>query len=276
MRSLIASLLPVPIVFLAALCEASVITVRTESKVELAENAVRASVHITNQGDEPAYSVQVEARLNETTVVTRVDQRVGAGESRDAAFELGEPPKPDGVYPVILKVYYSDANGYPFSALSVIPFTVGTSAPPPVVTAGMVPATITSEGTVSLVLQVVGRDNADVRTRLLLPSEIQCDDREQNLLLFPEQSKVVDFRLRNTSARPGSRYPVYAVTEYERGGQHQTLICSSLISIESPPGPLLSRRWVWLAAAGALAVVFVLAQFIGRGRGAEPPPAREA
>jgi hypothetical protein len=244
-------------------CPAAVIGLQVESRTEISNEVPAVSIRVTNTGDESARAVQVEARLGDFTATTPTQEALAAAESHDFVLPLGEMPGTPGAYPVLIKVRYTDANGYPFTALSAVTLSAAAPDPAPLLTLGMLPVDMISEAPMSMVLRTLAGDETDARVRLFVPDEIRCSPPDARRTLRSGEICTLDFRLSNVAAQPNSRYPVFGIVEWEKEGRHHAVIRSAVVSVTAPE-PLFRRyRWAGIGAVAVLLVVFAAVQFIG-------------
>lgn len=253
-------------VLMPALCPASYISLQFESRADISNDLVSLTVGIANHGDEPACSVQAEVSFGETSCWSEAVAEIRAGSSTNLTLPLGPLPEPKGSYAAVLKVRYQDGNGYPFSALSVIPLAaeldVGTSD----LTIHLTSAKLMEEGTLRLDMASTAEESLDVGVRLVLPDELKSDRPVIRVPISMEKAVSLDLPIRNASARPASSYPIFAVAEYRLKGRPQAVTASALVEVIG--SGRLSRLQVRLGevAIMVLLAVFLAVQFIAQSR----------
>ena len=129
-----------------------------------------------------------------------------------------------GVYPVVVIIHYSDANGYPFSALLCRTFSLHQNEPVAEIFGEMTPATLSKKGKIKLTLKNTGKSEIKTSTTLIAPKEFKISQEKQQTAVLSKAVKKLSFPVENFSALTGSQYQIYAISEYEQNGIHQTSI----------------------------------------------------
>lgn len=215
---------------LADLALASYISFKTTVTSKMEGNTLRILVSAVNEGDEAAHNVQAEIRLGDKKILAgkkdqlEVDQTYVA----HAAFEV--PFKNPGQYPLVITLHYTDANQYPFSALSVHKYTYKHESPAEIV-GQLRSAKFTQKGKIEYVLRNMSHEPISVFTRVVSPRELSVKNDRIKFLLAARSSKSLPVEIENFSALPGSTYQVYAITEYEKGGGHFSVVSPGTVSV---------------------------------------------
>lgn len=243
----------------AAYPYAGTISLDTQVQATVEGETLHGAITLTNRGDEPAYQVQVAAEVQELSWTSSVRERVAVGESHTVNFEQALGGLQPGRYPLIVRIHYTDANRYPFSALTVTEFTVGQAAAPDLL-AILEGVTIQGDGRVTLRMKNLTQEPRTVTVRLVLPNELSAEPSTMTKELSADQETQATFRVKNFSALGGSTYPVYAVLEHESDGVHHTTLAAGSVRVESPSGGLPSRP-IWLGIFAALLAVLVAINF---------------
>lgn len=245
--------------------KASVISMRTDASASTNNGRIELSVRLTNGGDEAAHAVRTEARLGKQQATHPARPTLNADESCETALDLGPLPDRDGQYIIVLKTHYTDANGYPFSALASLPLMVNNAGEleQPVL-AALPPLSLSDRGTLNVKIKLLGSHPVDARIELVLPDELSCSDREQNILLEPNQNRVTTFHLENFSGRAGSTYAVLVLVTFLQDNIQYSMASSGVVSIAAPR-PLFSKGLlIWGIIIGMLVLCGILAQFVPR------------
>jgi hypothetical protein len=180
-------------------------------------------------------------------------------------FDLPMPPG-SGTFPITIRVRYADANGYPLSALLVhLVRTPGPAGPVrPTLSAGAMGRFANAR----LLLENPGPQPIAGRVAVVLPSEFRTEP-ESMPAQVPAQGRVeVPFVVQNGSALTDSIYPIYAIFEYDLGGNHQTVVSDTSIRVVAIEP---SQRRPLLIGAAALAAVILLFGFAWRRAGRRGP-----
>jgi hypothetical protein len=246
---------------LAVQAQASYISLNTALSSKVQGKNLRVMVSTTNRGDESAYSVRAEIRVAGKELLAEKRPELPVNSSYQAEFSVPLAHQLPGSYPLLLILHYADANGYPFSALSVQSYTFGREAPSPVF--GQAKATaFAKEGELRFTLKNMGDTELKATTRLVLPQELSVGQEQVELVLSAKSEGSAGFKLKNFSALNGSTYQLFAVTEYESGGLHYTSVAPGTVKITADESFLgLSYNLIYFLLA-ALVLAFIAAQFI--------------
>lgn len=253
------TLLPILLLLGLSPLYAGVISLESRVDVSVQPHSLGVDLTVTNRGDESAYNVQVRNEVLGVTQESSLQPRLDVGKDFSARFRFPlEHPLP-GRYPVILRILYTDANRYPFSALVLSNFSWQRDA-----LAGVLgildKAQFRSGGRLHLKAKDLDGQAKSLRVRLLLPLELSAATAQEDIALRPGEEVTVPFAVRNFSALEGSTYPVYAIIEYDAAGTHVTTLAPGLIRI-GPSQDL--QRYGFYLLVGLIAVLglFLLYNF---------------
>ena len=225
------------------------------------DGQISAKVTITNQGEESAKSVYVEALLGERSVSSSKIETLPVSFTNEWSMKLGPPPKPRGVHTIALRVRYTDIYGHPASGLHAVPVYTGDAPAGRPIDSELSSTTIKQSGELKLTLNVHQGFTNEVACRLVLPSEIRCDQPVARLR--PTAGEKVEhlFEIYNGTALRGSRYRVFVVLDYFLDGLHASTVDAGILEVH-PYRKLSSReRNLWIAAIAMLVIAFIAAQF---------------
>ncbi|MFH0862082.1 MAG: NEW3 domain-containing protein [Candidatus Altiarchaeota archaeon] len=218
---------------------------------------------ILNSGDEAAREVTVSLLL--PGGFSADDIYAGTmepGRPFHGTFEVRVPGSVNpGLYPVVLKTHYTDANAYPFSTVS--PSFIKYRSSAPVMTRGRIGnLTLAGQGEKNLLVEF---DNLDEKPHSVLitvriPDEIKAREYSKHVSIGAKETGEASFPLKSFGALPGSIYYVFAQAEYDDGGLHYSSIAQGRVDIvseeerglEAPP---------WLFAA-VLALLIIAAAYM--------------
>ena len=221
---------------------AGVISVQTELAPSYDGKTFRLQATVINRGDDPAHEVSVTAELAGTKAHSSEVAFLGPNESQ--FFELAQDlPVPNhGEYPVVVTVNYSDANRYPFSAISIAPVAYGDSQPSRVAAALSNLEISDGNGHLKLSTRNSGGQAQEITARLITPRELAASGFVGRVTL--DGGAAEDFRIpiANVSANPGSSYQVYALVEYDEGGLHHSTVANAYVNVILDPGFLKSHK----------------------------------
>ena len=235
--------------------KASFIRLETQINSTYDGKRFKVGVEVTNRGDEPAYNVQVNGEVNGQMLTTPAKDSLGVNEKYSTDAVLDTNLAKNGKYPVIVKVDYTDANQYPFSAISINHVVYGKN-----VTSQMFGIfkniEISSEGILNLSLKSLSEQEEKVTVRLILPRELSSPNLSKTISLKAKSEDKVNFEVKNFSALPGSVYSVYAIMEYDEGDTHYSSSVGGNISIQKEGGFVKSNRTLLIGIAVILVVLF--------------------
>jgi len=216
---------------LIGLASASYISLNTSLGTKVAERELGVYVSVINKGDEPAHNVQAEIRLAGKKYYGKKVQQLGIDQKYQVMRDLPLKLKRPGNYPLILAMHYTDANQYPFSALTGKTFAYKSAELPSEIFGRMNSATFWKQGQIKLTLR--NSSDSEIKTNAYLetPREIAVASPKQTVVISAKSEKVLIFKLTNFSALTGSNYQIFAVTEYNKDGVHQTSITPGMIKI---------------------------------------------
>jgi hypothetical protein len=247
----------------ASQTEASVITMETSATVEVKDNLATVRVSATNKGDEPAHNVRINAQVGETVVNSLIQDMLKPTNRYEQEWGVELKFEKAGRYPVIVTVEYTDANQYPFTALTVVFLDYKEKAIGRIVSQVETLELVTrgkGEGKGSLKVAVKNLEAKEhkVHLRLLLPKDFAPVPAKTEVISVGSE-KIVVFDVQNLSGLPGSQYQAYVLMEYENEQYHYTHLQGSRVVISSEKGIPDSARIGLVAAAVALVGIAIYA-----------------
>jgi len=132
--------------FFAHAASASFIRLDTSVATDIDKNSLGLKISVSNKGDEPAHAVQAEIVIGQEIYFSHKQPTLEV--ARTIHFDQLYPAKIEkqGVYPVVVIIHYSDANGYPFSALLCRTFSHNQNAPVAEIFGEMAPVNLSKKG----------------------------------------------------------------------------------------------------------------------------------
>lgn len=235
---------------------------------------LRGTYTITNTGDEQAHRVFPSFQLG-TFTYSGEPKSVGVnGEERweiKADIDLkniagGEtsPNAVKGMYPLLIRRHYEDANGAKFSApdVELLPLgnlteqelgTVRTPRLTPLVSCDGNGETFTCK----LEILNTGDDSYKVHTFYHTTMEIQGVTPPGDIEVPARDQASWSFDLKNFSGLPGSSYGVFAILEWQDGPLHFAERAGSLVSVKR-----VSYQSYYIAAGISLFLLAALATYL--------------
>lgn len=193
------------------------------------ESGVAFTLTAKNTGNEAAHDVEPEVAYEGKT--TKGDAVAALEPTTSHEWKFALPPPPGtGTYPVVVRLRYADANGYPLSALLVhLQRTAGARSGParPTLTSGPV----SRFGNAKLVIDNPGPQPLAGRLTLVLPTEFQTDPENQPAQVPAQGRNEMTLVFQNAGALPGSVYPIYATFEYDLDGIHHAVVSNTTVEV---------------------------------------------
>ncbi|MCF8097344.1 MAG: tetratricopeptide repeat protein [Desulfarculaceae bacterium] len=250
---------------------AGAISLRVSVTPRLHQDNLTIKVRIVNRGSEEARQIRLSALIQGVSAQAKGPAKLSPGQ--DAAVNLETPfiPHLPGTYGVLVRVNYTDQNGYPLSAVSWGVFSHQKAAASQVSLKGRA-GTPQPGKPPAFVLRNPGKAARKVGLVIMAPGEMTPQLMRQELVLGPGQSRTVEAALSNRGALEDSTYPVVALASYREDGREHTAAAVALLKISTPPDALYAwRAWLW-ALAGILGVIFLALWLRGRGKAAPAQP----
>lgn len=246
-------------VLLLIICgEALATSISLETTVTASAEGDRASISVLvkNKGDEPAHNLRVSADLGGSVVQGQMKNSVGpAQEAKDDLSATVSFQKP-GRYPIVVRIEYTDANLYPFSALAVSYLNYGEPATAHVV-GSVLRTEIEERGSVPVTVKNLDNVSRTIAVTLLAPAELSVANPRLSVETPAGEEKTVTFDVLNRSARPGSSYALFAVMSYEDQLFFHTGIGTGVLQVKERRSPVESYKWLLLSVVIVLGLVIV-------------------
>ncbi len=238
---------------------ASYITINSQlTDVFANENSAAVQSTVSNAGDESAFSVQTSFKTpNGIIFPTLYENKLDAGAQADSFFSVNISDISPGKYPIVTIVEYSDANNYPFSAISpmFLTYKQRTSSD---VNGAIDDVQIPKGGKSEAKLKIAnsGSDEINAKITIFLPKELFASSYTENVKLRPGEQKTIGVSLSSLSALAGSTYTLLASVEYENSGLHYSSFARGLASISKNEGVFSNSTLA--AAISILAAAIIL------------------
>lgn len=249
---------PLVVLALATPAPAGKISISIQHRAELQEGKLVVAVTVRNSGDEAAQSVTPVLYFQEKMVRGQIRPSLEPETSMEETLALEVGGLGEGRWPFRLAIDYTDLNQYPFQALEVQALTVG--SPPPAKLAVQGPTLdggLAGSGRLTVQLKNLSAEARTVQLRVQLPDGIEAAPPTQTVDLPGWGEKTLRVPATNRTALAGSRYPVFAIAEYEDGPVHHAVVGRGMLEIVSEASRVASwRPWLFWAA-GALVAAWV-------------------
>lgn len=218
---------------------------------------LNVQIVVTNIGNEAAHDVQITLKTEKETATLPGRSLLAPNASAEVQSTLSIEETVLGRHPLFVTVGYADTNGYPFSAILCATFFIEKDTSSDIF--GMMSTEPLAEsGRLYLQLKNVGQEEVGFRTNIFTPREVSVGDYEREMQLSPGRETSFEVPIHNFSALPGSRYPVYAVVEYEKEDIHYTNVISGQVEIIASIS-FFTRYRSWIVGiAGVLFLIGIL------------------
>ncbi len=234
------------------------------------------NVEVKNTGDEAAYDVSLTPLLSEGLYSEPL--AVGNKIAADGTFngeievELGDNVTP-GEYALAVLTDYKDANGYPFSSVSIPPekLVIRENSNALVsATIERIKLPVNGKKNIKLNLRNLEDIEHQVSVLLLIPREFDTGKNTETVNLKSRGDRELVFDLMSKGALSGSTYVIYALLEYDEDGIHHTSNAVGVVEVvEEEPG-IDVPGYAFIAVVFISIVLFVGYQFIaGKEEGGE-------
>jgi hypothetical protein len=246
---------------------AATITINLSAETRLSAQGVSLTIDVANAGDEAAHDVTPDVTWNGEVTHGDAVGALDSGAHHQWTLSLGAPGGA-GTFPMVIRIGYADANGYPLSALLVhLLRTPGSPAGPvrPTLSAG----TMARYSNARLVLENPGPRVLAGRVVPALPAEFKTDPETVPAQVPAQGRTEVRFVVQNNGALPGSVYPIYAIFEYDLDGTHEAVVGDTTVRVVVET----ADRWSRYAIIGAVFLVVIALFGFALQRAARRPTA---
>jgi hypothetical protein len=259
-------LLMLALVPLAA--SAGTISISLATRVTPAATAVRVELDLRNGGDEAARdltpTIEFQGRIVAGSALATLDPASSQTVSFDVPLAGTVPPR--GGWPVLVRVRYTDAGGYPFEAIHVDLARFGEVSAAPDVRLTVPDARVETETTIQARIDR-GAFDGPIRLGFATPAGVIVTPRI--VTLEPDADATVPLTVAVAGATLTSRLPLVTMAEFDTVDGHHTVTAVSTIEI-GPSGSGTRTRVAVLAilVLSALAVWAIVTR-LARRRGVD-------
>jgi hypothetical protein len=246
---------------IAASAQASYISLNTSLSTKVDGNKLLVLVQAENKGDESAFNVQAEVKVGGQKMMGEKREELPVNGRYQAQFSVPLALSKPGTYPLTLLLHYTDANQYPFSALTCKTFNFRSADSPLEIFGKMTVGSFWKSGEVKLTYKNLSETGLNLTLYLVTPRELSAGKEKVTVKLPVKSEQVLALPLENFSALSGSNYQIFAIAEYERQGIHQTAIIPGMVKIVESKTLLGLDFNLLLIILAVLLLVFIGAQF---------------
>ncbi|MHB2027173.1 MAG: glycosyltransferase [Elusimicrobiota bacterium] len=237
---------------------AGFISLESSTQVDFRGRDLTISITAANRGNDTAQNLQAEVSAPGSSWSSAIYPTLAPGQPLAITGRLRLGPLDPGLYPILIKITYTDANRYPFSALSAATFSAGIRNAAARVWLVAHSIKIGSGGRLNIGVKNLDGTAKSISLRLFLPNELSGRPGDISLTLAPQEITHAAFHIGNFSALPGSAYPSYVVAQYTLGGVHYTTLAEATVSV----GPKSGWKRAQTALAAAIALLVLLLAFL--------------
>lgn len=246
---------------------AGYITIKTETSATIDHGNLKVKVNVVNEGDESAFNVQINVNENQRTQSSPIKQVLAVNGKFEYEANYNLAQSKHGRYPLTINVDYTDANQYPFTALTVTHYSFGSDTVSKIFGSAS-DTKLAGHATLPLKLKNIGEISKEVQVSLVVPKELSIQEKIRKILIQPRSEVNTMFHLSNFSALPGSRYQVFFILEYEDEGKHYSTVVPCFIHVDISKSFFKRYKWHIIAGSSVLFVILMIFQFIpGKRKG---------
>jgi len=217
---------------------------------------LKATLLLRNDGQAAGYNIQARFLTTGKQWLSKVFPKLEANQELTIEYLEQLEIEKVGQYPLIAKIHFKDAGGYPMTTVIVNPFTYEEITSPHVY-GKFENLTLSNRSDLRLELTNSGYDDLNLDINIFAPDEISVQQTQTQLVLKGRSKGNFRFVLKNFSALVGAIYPVWATLEYDREDKHFTSVCSGKIKIIASEN-IFKKYWgLWLSLAGMIGAVFI-------------------
>jgi hypothetical protein len=242
---------------------AGTISISLATRITPGATVLRVDLDLRNTGDEPARNlvptVEFQGRIVAGTALTTLDPASPQTVSFDVPLAGAVPPR--GVWPVLVRVRYTDGGGYPFEAIHVDLARFGEAGAVSDVRLTVPDARVETETTIRM---RVDRGDAEglIRIGFATPTGVIVTPRI--ITIEPGADATVPLTIAVMGATLTSRLPLVTMAEFDTADGHQTVTAVSAIEIGPSTGG--SRVMVIAILVTVTLMIWAATVFVARGR----------
>ena len=253
--------LPVIFLFLLkSICFASYITIDTDVLVSVNEGQITIDCKVTNNGDETAHQVEIEADFGEKKFSSHPANTLAPGKSLQEQFQF--TPKTIFSRMIIpLAIRYKDANLYSFSAISYADAKSATDELSAIY-CQINDLSLSRKGNLVLTLKSLDDRSHNAAVSIITPHELTVTPIEKSIRIPKKNEVKTKFEIDNFSALTPSTYAILCIISEKRtSGQYEAVFSGRINVISSTESiKILSNQYlIWIIIS--LIIIYFLYQF---------------
>jgi hypothetical protein len=236
----------------------SYITMVTDFSVAVKSEGLTLVVMAENRGDVPALDVQFEIIVDERVLAGPVERLLGVAGKTSAAFSMTDVFSPPGRYPIVIRTYYKDASGYPFTALTVGFYDYKSTGMPAVSISGhATKLSVDGKGQLKFLVRNDGLAGQKIDLTLFVPNELAASRERSAIEIGPQQEETLVYEVENYSALANSRYTILLVGWYEDAGNRFGVAGSAVVQVVGDVKSVVQPIWIWVVLGGVMPGVII-------------------
>lgn len=237
---------------------------------EVRDSSVQCAMTLEQTGDDVARAVSVDWEFRGERKSSRTWLEAPPGSVLHTETAIFARPAARGWYPILARLNYADANGYPASAVMFHLQAVDTPMPLRFLVA---PLAMTFEFADSAPLKVRygGEDSIEVAIRIAAPREFRVVEPAPGTMLkfSPGEERTIPVRIEAAGALPGAKTTAYVLLEGDSGGVHEAGIGMINLNLVAPVETGFAAKGTALAVL-AVCVILLLVPIVRRRKNPEP------
>lgn len=237
------------LIFCAKGAWAGTISMTTTVTSQVRGENLMVDVILNNLGTDAAHSVQIEASALGAKTTENGPDLLPPNEPFETKLHLPFKVKTPGTYPVLVRVYFQDANQYPFSSLAPGLATYQKTATSSLLIQGL-PGDVEEDGEVGFKLANLSERPLKLEISIYAPREFSLSRKDFKLDLAARSKHDLSVEVKNFTALSGATYPILAIAQYEDEGIHFTASAKAMAKVTRASDPL--KRWRPFLMAGAV------------------------
>jgi hypothetical protein len=243
---------------------AGTISIALATRTTPGATVLRVELDLRNSGDEAALNltptVEFQGRIVAGSALATLDPGSPLTLSFDVPLAGAVPPR--GVWPVLVRVRYTDGGGYPFEAIHVDLARFGDAGTASGVRLTVPDARVETETTIRA---RVDRGAVDVPIRLGFATPTGVIVTPRIVTIDPGADATVPLTIAVMGATLASRLPLVTMAEFDTADGHQTVTAVSVIAI-GPSGSGTRTRVVVVAVLVLSAAIGAIVTRLARRR----------
>lgn len=237
------------LIFCAQAAWAGTISLNTTVTSQIRGEDLVVDVVLANLGTDAAHAVQIEASALGAKTTEKGPDLLPPNEPFETKLHLPFKVKTPGAYPVLVRVFFQDANQYPFSSLAPGVAVYEKSAASNLLIQGKA-GDVDEDGEVEFKLANLSERPLKLEISIYAPREFTLSAKDFKIDIPARSKRALRVEVKNFTALSGATYPILVIAQYEDQGTHYTASAEAMARVTRASDPL--RRWRPFLLAGAV------------------------